>query len=219
MVFLRRAAVVAAACVLAGACGGSSFNGISGGDDGGGSEGGSGGEGGGSDARSDGSSSSGGDDASLVDVKGDVASDVKSETASDATSEGAADVVITGDAPADGPTAPCPTVGGAYTLTLVEAQGCGDLNALAPQCIVQDVCAIQFQSNPSGGTKPAINGDPTLQQDGSFTGGALKEGTGNRTGCTGTWNAALSTMTVDCGGTGSSQACVVALKRVADKCP
>jgi hypothetical protein len=103
-------------------------------------------------------------------------------------------------------------------LTLVEAQGCGDLNPLAPQCIVQDVCNIQFQSNGSTGNQPAINGDPTLQQDGSFSNGALQEGSGNRTGCTGTWNAALSTMTVDCGGTGSSQACVVALKRTGSVC-
>jgi hypothetical protein len=224
MVFLRRVAVVAAACVLVGACSGSSFNGISGGDDGGTGDGasGSGGEGGGADARPDGTGSgsgsgsgSGGVDASSKDAKGDVAPDVTGgEAAVDAPSDG----VVTPDALPDAPP-PCPIVGGAYAITLTQAQGCQDLNPLAPQCIVQNACDIQFQSSTSGGTKPAINGDPTLQQDGSFTGGALKEGTVNRTGCTGTWDATLSTMTVDCGGTGSSQACVAALKRVADKCP
>jgi hypothetical protein len=45
----------------------------------------------------------------------------------------------------------------------------------------------------------------------------LREGTANRTGCTGTWNA--GTMTVDCGGTNTSQSCVVDLVRVSDTCP
>jgi hypothetical protein len=214
MILLRRCGVLVVASVLAGACSGSSFNGISGGDDGGAAEGSTGGEGGGADARPD--VGPGGDDAATGDAKADVGG----EAAADGPSEAAADVVTTGDAPSDGPAAPCPTVAGAYTVTLVEAQGCGDLNPLAAQCIVQDVCTIQFQSNPSpSSVKAALNGDPTLAQNGSFSGAALKEGTGNRTGCTGTWNGALSTMSVDCGGTGSSQACVVALTRTGDKCP
>jgi hypothetical protein len=65
---------------------------------------------------------------------------------------------------------------------------------------------------------PAINGDPTLQTNGSFANGALTEGTVNRTGCTGSWDGATSTMTVDCVGTGSSQACVVALRRTGIRC-
>jgi hypothetical protein len=94
-----------------------------------------------------------------------------------------------------------------------------DLDPSAPQCIRQDQqCGITFvsqgQSNAAG-----INGDPTLTNDGSFDGAALKEGTFDRTGCTGTWNALASTMTVDCGGTGSSQACVVALTRTGTRCP
>jgi hypothetical protein len=52
-----------------------------------------------------------------------------------------------------------------------------------------------------------------------LTGAALQEGTVNRTGCTGTWDGTLSTMTVDCGGTVSTQACVAALRRAGDKCP
>jgi hypothetical protein len=57
-----------------------------------------------------------------------------------------------------------------------------------------------------------------LQGDGSFDGAALTEGTVDRTGCTGTWDATTSTMTVDCGGTGSSQSCVVALTQTGTKC-
>jgi hypothetical protein len=205
MVFLRRCGVLIAACVLAGACGGSNFNGISAGDDGGSSEGGGGdGSAGGADALLD--VGSGGDDASTTDATGDAVADV--------TSDGAGDV----QSATDGPAPLCPDVAGAYAITLVDAQGCGDLNPLAKQCIQQTGCAVVFQSSASGGAKPAINGDPMLQQDGSFSGGALKEGTVNRTGCTGTWDQGLSTMTVDCGGTGSSQACVASLRRVGDTC-
>jgi hypothetical protein len=55
--------------------------------------------------------------------------------------------------------------------------------------------------------------------DGSFTGAAITEGTGNRTGCTGTWNAGTSTLTVDCGGVGSSQSCIATLTRSSLTCP
>jgi hypothetical protein len=114
----------------------------------------------------------------------------------------------------------CPDVLGAYAIMVVEGQGCGDLNTSAPQCIrqgPQGVCDIVFQSAVPAGV-PAINGDPTLQNDGSFANGALREGTVDRTGCTGSWDSATATMTVDCGGTGSSQACVVALRRTGPRC-
>ncbi len=121
-----------------------------------------------------------------------------------------------GDAPTDA-SRPCPIVGGAYSIMLIDNAGCGNFNSNAPQCIVQTACTISFSSVVSAGF-PAINGDPTLQNDGSFTFGALKEGNVNRTGCTGTWTAGTSTMTVDCGGMGSSQSCVVALTRTNTKC-
>jgi hypothetical protein len=127
------------------------------------------------------------------------------------------------DAQSDAAPPPCPDVHGSYSITAVEAQGCGvAFNASAPQCIRQGqstACGITFQSTVSGGGNKAINGDASLQNDGTFSGAALTEGTLGRTGCTGTWNAGASTMTVDCGGTGSSQACVLSLVRTAATCP
>jgi hypothetical protein len=125
------------------------------------------------------------------------------------------------DAAIDAAAPPCPDVSGSYSINVVEGQGCGNnFNASAPQCIRQGtpgVCDILFQSTVTMGPA-AINGDPTLQNDGSFANGALREGNANRTGCTGTWDSTTSTMTVDCGGTGSSQACVLALRRTGSRC-
>jgi hypothetical protein len=117
----------------------------------------------------------------------------------------------------DAPNAPCPDVSGAYSIVLIQAAGCGDLSPTARQCIQQQGCAITFASQGLANTS-AIDGDPTLQADGSFDGAALKEGMVPRTGCTGTWDAMTSTMTVDCGGSGSSQSCVVALTRTGTRC-
>jgi hypothetical protein len=90
---------------------------------------------------------------------------------------------------------PCTGERGAYSISL-SGQGCGDLNASAPECI----------------------GTASLGADGSFSGAAITEGTGNRTGCVGTWNAATSTLTVDCGGVGSSQSCRATLTRTSMTC-
>jgi hypothetical protein len=149
-----------------------------------------------------------------VDAAADVGSNPDVATIPDAAQP--ADVV---QPTMDGPAAPCPDVGGAYSITILEVAGCGDLNPLAPQCIVQDPqgCSIQFVSQGAGNTA-AINGDPTVASDGSFADGSLKEGSVDRTGCVGSWDARTSTMTVDCGGKGSSQSCVVALKRTALRC-
>jgi hypothetical protein len=104
-------------------------------------------------------------------------------------------------------------------VTILEVAGCGDLNPLANQCITEDVqgCSIQFVSQGSSNTA-AINGDPILQSNGTFDNGALTEGSVGRTGCVGAWDEATSTMKVDCGGTGSTQSCVVALKRTGLRC-
>jgi hypothetical protein len=115
-------------------------------------------------------------------------------------------------------------VTGAYSIVITEGAGagCGDLNPNAPQCIRAPVsmCNVILSSLPPNTMVPAINGTATIQSDGSFSGATLREGSAamSRTGCTGTWNAAMSTMTVDCGGTGSSQACVVQLTRTRPIC-
>jgi hypothetical protein len=111
----------------------------------------------------------------------------------------------------------CPDQHGAYSIVL-SGQGCGDLNASAPECITQSTCSITLASSaPSGGN--ALNGTAMLGMDGSFTGAAITEGTVNRTGCTGTWNASASALTVDCGGVGSSQSCIATLTRTSKTCP
>jgi hypothetical protein len=125
-------------------------------------------------------------------------------------------------ATADGPAAACPDVTGSYAVTIVQAVGCGDLSANARQCIrasVASICDVTFVSASPAGSILAINGNASIQVDGSFTGAALREGTVQRTGCTGTWDAPTSTMTVDCGGSGSAQSCVVSLLRTNTKCP
>jgi hypothetical protein len=138
----------------------------------------------------------------------------------DATASDDGPPTVPGDSASDAPNAPCPDVSGAYSVSIVQAAGCGDLNPTARQCIQQNPqgCSIMFVSQGLANVS-AINGDPTLQNDGSFDSGALKEGSVNRTGCTGSWDAATSTMTVDCGGSGSSQSCVVALTRTGARCP
>jgi hypothetical protein len=118
----------------------------------------------------------------------------------------------------DAATADCPNVAGAYAVVLVDAVGCGDLSLMASQCIQQDTqgCAITFVSQGSSNTA-AINGNATLQGR-SFTGAQLKEGTVDRSGCSGIWDATTATLTVDCGGVGSAQSCVASLRRTGARC-
>jgi hypothetical protein len=136
--------------------------------------------------------------------------------------DGALSTPDAGDATSDAAAPPCPDMRGAYAITAVDATGCGNsLNASARECIRQGVttaCGITLQSMVSGGGNVAINGDATLQDNGSFSGAALTEGMSNRTGCTGTWDAGSSTLTVDCGGTSATQACVLALRRTGATC-
>jgi hypothetical protein len=114
---------------------------------------------------------------------------------------------------------PCPDISGAYGQITLTGQGCGDINAMAPECIMaaQQICAFQLVSAPSTGNA-AVNGAVDLQNDGSFSGAALQFGTVQRTGCVGQWDAATQTLTLDCGGTGSSQSCTVAMKRTGSTC-
>jgi hypothetical protein len=114
---------------------------------------------------------------------------------------------------------PCPDVTGAFSVSMSGA-GCGDLNTSAPQCITPSGtdCVVQFMSTPTSGAG-AVNGQATIQMDGSFTNAALMFGTANRTGCVGSWNAQTSTLTADCGGVGSTQSCIVTLTRTGTNCP
>jgi hypothetical protein len=112
---------------------------------------------------------------------------------------------------------PCPDELGAYTVTTAGA-GCGDLAAGAPQCIKPGATTCQVQLVSQGAAGSALNGTVDLDMSGSFASGAVKEGSVQRTGCTGAWNAAMSQLTVDCGGVGSSQSCIATLARTG-ACP
>jgi hypothetical protein len=206
---------------LVAACGGSSPSGaLSGGN---GSDGGTDGSTNGGDATANDSSSSdtgvASDGPSSTQDSGNTNDGASKGQDSGNVNDGAPPTPDAGDAASDAPAAPCPDVHGAYAITAVDATGCGNsLSTSAPQCVRQMTCHITLQSTVAGGANPALNGNATLQNDGSFSGAAITEGTLSRTGCTGTWNAANSTMTVDCGLTGSTQACVLALRRTGSTC-
>jgi hypothetical protein len=116
---------------------------------------------------------------------------------------------------------PCPAVGGGYKLAIgTSGTACPTVNTSATQCVVQSTCSLQFISKVSldGGAGTAINGTAVLQTDGTFSGAMLVEGTGPRSGCVGSWSANSSTLTVNCGGTGSTQSCTLVLTRVGPTC-
>ena len=98
-------------------------------------------------------------------------------------------------------------------------QGCADLNPSAPECIMlaQQICAFQLVSATSG-VVSAVNGVVMLAGDGSFTGADLQFGTQSRSGCVGQWDAGSQTLTLDCGGTGTSQSCTVTMVRSGSMC-
>jgi hypothetical protein len=128
------------------------------------------------------------------------------------------------DASVDAPEAdagPCPDVSGRYSNLMTTGAGCGDINTSAPQCIqgTSTVCFAHFSSVVPGGGTGAVNGGAMLQMDGSFSGASIILGTAQRTGCIGSWNESTSTMTANCGGTGSSQSCTVTMVRTGATCP
>ncbi len=123
----------------------------------------------------------------------------------------------------------CPNTLGGYSLLVATGLGCGDLKTTAKQCIVpggigptSNKCFIRFNSEQPGPDR-AVNGPNggglDLKSDGTFDNAALKEGSINRTGCTGSFDSATQTMTVICGGTGTSQSCTVTMVRSSLTCP
>jgi hypothetical protein len=124
------------------------------------------------------------------------------------------DAISSSDAAGDA--AACPDEHGKYSY-VATGLGCGDLGVGSPECIRQTACAITFVSAPSN-AMAGLNGDPTIASDGSFTGGSIREGTLQRSGCTGSWDAASSTLIVVCGGMSTTQSCTVTLTRTAAGC-
>lgn len=106
----------------------------------------------------------------------------------------------------------CPDLGGSYSLSHT-GDGCGDLSADVTECLQEDnACRAQIKASGGGGGG-GLEGAMTLGTDGSFSDANIKLGSTDRSGCTGTWDDSTSTLTIDCGGTGSSQSCIVTLTR------
>lgn len=152
---------------------------------------------------SDGGAGSGGDGGTASDGsggRGDGSASSDSGTASDAAPINDSGI--------------CPDVRGRYSISHT-GLGCGDLVNDSPQCIDENAsCDIDIQSKRAdAGLALGVNGTTNLQTDGTFSGASLTLGTIDRTGCTGAWDESGKTMTIDCGGTGVSQSCVVTLTR------
>jgi hypothetical protein len=130
-----------------------------------------------------------------------------------------------GNATGGGGGPPCPDASGYYSMITEMGPGCGDLNTNAPACVMmgQEVCAYAFSSGGPGGTIPSVHGTIVIQQDGSFTGATVFEGSSPnpRTGCEGTF--ANGVWTIKCGGgpnmPGNDQWCWVTLTRTGNACP
>lgn len=124
----------------------------------------------------------------------------------------------------------CPNVLGGYKPLVATGMGCGDFNSLAKQCILPgpggsasgaNACLVRFNSEQPA-TIPAVNGPINgvdIKTDGTFDMAALRLGTMNRTGCVGSFNESAQTMTVTCGGVGSSQSCTITMVRSSVTCP
>jgi hypothetical protein len=167
------------------------------------------------DASTDGSGG-GGDGATDASGSGDGSGTGDGAASGDGATSGDASASDAAGGDARGDAAACPDEHGKYSV-VATGLGCGDLAVTASQCIMQTACAITFSSSGSNGTK-ALNGDANLMSDGSFSGASIKEGNVNRTGCVGSWDANTSTLTVDCGGTGTTQSCRAVLTRTATNC-
>lgn len=114
---------------------------------------------------------------------------------------------------ADG--AACPDESGSYTVTFT-GQGCGNVATSAPICIQESSCTITLSTGAGGSNE--ISGTTPIVADGSFTGAALNEGSMNRTGCVGSWDAGTSTLTIDCGLMNTTQSCRATLVRKGANC-
>lgn len=121
----------------------------------------------------------------------------------------------------------CPNALGAYAPLVATGMGCGDFNSAAKQCILpvalggSNACLLRFNSEQPA-TIPAVNGPQLgadLKPDGTFGNATLRLGTIVRTGCVGSFDEVAQTMTVTCGGTGTSQSCTVTLVRSSVTCP
>jgi hypothetical protein len=137
--------------------------------------------------------------------------DAQSTTDAPSGKDGAAaDVIVP---PKDG--GACPIESGGYTIQLTGA-GCGDTSTSVNECIQQSACTITLDFG--GGSGKGLKGTTPIQSDGSFSNAAIEEGSSQRSGCTGTWTEATSTLVIDCGGVNTTQSCIATLVRTSATC-
>ena len=111
----------------------------------------------------------------------------------------------------------CPDESGRYSVTF-SGLGCGTIGMQASICITETNCSITIATGITSGGSNEVSGMTPIQNDGSFSGAAIKEGSMSRTGCTGSWDMGSSTLTIDCGGVNTNQSCEATLVRTAGKC-
>lgn len=115
---------------------------------------------------------------------------------------------IGGQGGTGGSTAQCPNPVGNFGNPVFSGTGCGELSNMATQQI--QTTATQCQFNMSSGVVmfPGLNGPFLLDMAGTFSNTTFTVGTGQLTGCDGTWNDNTKTMDIDCTN------CMITLTRV-----
>ncbi len=110
----------------------------------------------------------------------------------------------------------CPPLGGTYSM-IATGLGCDGVADTAGECIKMGNAPCEFSIDTNGA---GVAGSIDVDSTGGFTNATLKLNGTTRTGCMGsvTQGAAMKTIVVDCGGTGTSQSCHIVLTRTADGC-
>jgi hypothetical protein len=112
--------------------------------------------------------------------------------------------------------AACVDEHGRYTMVMTGA-GCGPTATDVKECITETSCTITIMAQ-STQLNAGISGTTPIQNDGSFTGATIMEGTMMRSGCVGAWDSGTSTLTIDCGGMNTAQSCRATLVRTSLSC-
>ena len=101
----------------------------------------------------------------------------------------------------------CMSMEGNFGNPAIAGTGCGELNNMASQRIESTAVQCQFLMNSGVVGPPGLNGSFVLDMAGTFSNTSFQVGTGQLTGCNGTWTDATNTMSVTCG------SCMITLTR------
>jgi hypothetical protein len=166
------------------------------------------------------SSGSSSGDSSVADSGGgvDARADTGADVGADAAPRGDSGSGTT-DAPPPLEARSCPSLQGLFRIVGTTIN-CNAPKITAEECITERDCAITI-TPLSGGATAAWGLTSTapipIDPSGDFVDAGIDEGTAMRSGCTG--KVSKAGLLVDCGGTDSSQSCVVTLQRMSGLCP